>query len=249
MSPTTYVMVHGAWFGGWVWKPVADRLRRKGHRVFAPTLAGLGGKRYPHGGVTLTTHVDDISGLIAGHDLRRVVLVGWSYGGMVVTDVLARMTERIAAVIYLDAFVPSRGSAVVDYAGPAVTAFRAARAAGRDAAPTPVGRFGPIPEPIAAAIAARLRPQPIETLFEPSRALVERPRHIAHTYVHCTGFAPSPFGQFYGSLAGDPAVRRLRLHTSHVAMLTAPAQTQSILEEAAATALPDSRPCRARSDR
>jgi pimeloyl-ACP methyl ester carboxylesterase len=117
-SGTTFVLVHGAWHGGWCWRRVADRLSSKGHYVVAPTLSGVGERSHLAGdSIDLTTHIDDMSGEIEWKDLEDIVLVGHSYGGMVITGVAERLRERIAAIVYLDAFLPDDGQSVADMSG------------------------------------------------------------------------------------------------------------------------------------
>ena len=106
----TFVLVHGAWVGGWAWKHVAPLLRERGNDVFTPTLTGVGERVHlatPE--VNLDTHITDIVNVIYYEDLEAVVLVGWSYSGMVVSGVLDRIPERLARVVYLDAEVPRDG--------------------------------------------------------------------------------------------------------------------------------------------
>jgi pimeloyl-ACP methyl ester carboxylesterase len=106
----TYVIVHGAWGGGWAFREVDRLLTADGHKVFRPTLTGLGERVHlatPDTG--LSTHVDDIVNMIQFEDLHDVVLVGHSYGGMVITGVVDRIPDRIAHVIYLDALLPEDG--------------------------------------------------------------------------------------------------------------------------------------------
>lgn len=108
---TSFVLVHGAWCGGWIWKHVASALRARGHDVLTPTLTGLGERAHlasPE--VGLGTHVEDVVRVLEYDDLTDVVLVGHSYGGMVVTGVGDRVPERLAQLVYLDAFVPREGS-------------------------------------------------------------------------------------------------------------------------------------------
>lgn len=112
----TFVLVHGAWHGGWCWNRVVPLLRTAGHDVFAPTLTGLGERVHllaPE--INLTTHIDDIVALLEYEDLNGVVLVGHSYGGMVISGVAERAAERIAQLVYLDAFLPENGKAMLDY--------------------------------------------------------------------------------------------------------------------------------------
>jgi pimeloyl-ACP methyl ester carboxylesterase len=111
----TIVLVHGAWHGGWCWRRVTDKLAVKGHRVYAPTLTGVGDRSHLlSDGVNLSTHVTDIVNLIRWEEMKDIVLCGHSYGGMVVTGVADKMSERIAALVYLDAFVPESGQSMQD---------------------------------------------------------------------------------------------------------------------------------------
>jgi pimeloyl-ACP methyl ester carboxylesterase len=115
MAETAFVLVHGAWHGGWCWRRVADRLAAKGHRVYAPSLTGLADRSHLMGErVNLSTHVTDIINLIRWEELRDVVLVGHSYGGMVITGVADKLSERIGALVYLDAYVPESGQSMMD---------------------------------------------------------------------------------------------------------------------------------------
>jgi pimeloyl-ACP methyl ester carboxylesterase len=117
----TFVLVHGAWHGGWVWRDVLNRLRSLGHTATAPTLTGLGERRHTgNDSADLETHVEDVVAHIEMENVRDITLVGWSYGGMVVTGVLARIPERIKELVYLDAFVPEDGQALADYWSPEV---------------------------------------------------------------------------------------------------------------------------------
>lgn len=112
---TTIVLVHGGGHGGWCWAPVRRLLQAAGHEVFAPTLSGLGDRAHllsPELG--LETHINDICGLLAFEDLGDVILVGHSYGGMVITGAADRAHERIGHLVYLDAAIPRDGEALLD---------------------------------------------------------------------------------------------------------------------------------------
>lgn len=112
---TTFVLVHGAWHGSWCWKRVRARLQQAGHEVFTPTLTGVGERSHllsPQ--VTLDTHIDDVVNLIRWEELSGIVLCGHSYAGCVVTGVADRIPERIARLVYLDAFVPQDGQCLYD---------------------------------------------------------------------------------------------------------------------------------------
>jgi len=105
-----FVLVHGAWHGGWCYRDTANELRGRGHVVVAPTLTGVGERFYASSeAITLETHIRDVVGCIEAEELDQVVLCGHSYGGMVITGVADRMAERIKTLVYLDAFVPEHG--------------------------------------------------------------------------------------------------------------------------------------------
>ena len=108
----TYVLVHGAWHGGWCWKLVRDELKKSGHTVFSPSLTGLGDRvhlRNPS--INLTTHVNDIVNLIKHEELEDIILVGHSYAGHVVSCVADKISNKIRHIMYLDAVLPTNGSA------------------------------------------------------------------------------------------------------------------------------------------
>lgn len=124
---TTYVLVHGGGHGGWCYDKVARRLRTAGHEVYAPSLTGLGERshlRRPD--IDLDTHITDVTALLHYQDLRDVILVGHSYGGMVITGVADRATDRVGRVVYLDAANPRNGESLRDVAGPIIEAVRPA---------------------------------------------------------------------------------------------------------------------------
>src|SRR5258705_1716413 len=116
---STYVLVHGAWHGGWCWKRVAPALRAAGHEVYTPTLTGLGERAHlANPAIDLATHISDVVNLLEAEELNEVVLLGHSYGGMVVTGVADRAPARLRRVIYLDAFLPEDGKSLLDYLHP-----------------------------------------------------------------------------------------------------------------------------------
>ena len=107
---TTYVLVPGACHGAWWFDGLADHLRSHGHRVLTPALTGVAERAHLlHAGVNLETHVADVLAELVAHRVERVVLVGHSYGGMVITAVADRAADRVDALVYLDAFVPHDG--------------------------------------------------------------------------------------------------------------------------------------------
>jgi len=107
----TFVLVHGAWHGGWCWRRVADRLRHDGHAVFAPTLTGLGERSHLlRPGIDLATHVADIVNVMQWERLSDVVLCGHSYGGFVISGVAEATPALIRSIVFLDAFLPEKAT-------------------------------------------------------------------------------------------------------------------------------------------
>src|SRR5918996_4023353 len=123
----TYVLVHGGGHGGWCYGKVAPILRAAGHDVYTPTMTGVGERSHLVGSdVDLDLHIRDITAVLHYEDLRDVILVGHSYGGMVITGVADRAADRIGRLVYLDAANPVNGQSLVDVAGPIIEAVRPA---------------------------------------------------------------------------------------------------------------------------
>jgi pimeloyl-ACP methyl ester carboxylesterase len=121
----TYVLVHGGGHGGWCYQKVARRLRAAGHEVYTPTLTGLGERAHlVDGRVDLNLHIQDVVGILHYEDLRDVILVGHSYGGMVITGVGDRAADRVGKLVFLDAANPKNGESLVDVAGPVIEMTR-----------------------------------------------------------------------------------------------------------------------------
>lgn len=122
----TIVLVHGGGHGGWSYGKLAPLLRDSGHDVYSPTLTGLGERQHLfRADVDLDCHITDITQLLHYENLHDAVLVGHSYGGMVITGAADRTSERVGHLIYLDAATPSNGDSLVDVAGPFMKAARA----------------------------------------------------------------------------------------------------------------------------
>jgi len=111
----TFLVAHGAWSAGWAWKKMRPLLQERGHVLHTPTYTGLGERAHlASRDVTLQTHIADVLGTLEFEDLRDVVLVGHSYGGMVATGVADRARVRLRCIVYLDAFVPRDGQSLLD---------------------------------------------------------------------------------------------------------------------------------------
>jgi pimeloyl-ACP methyl ester carboxylesterase len=123
----TFVLVHGGGHGGWCYQRVARLLRAAGHEAYAPTLTGLGERAHALGpGIDLDVHIRDVTEVLRFEDLTDVILVGHSYGGMVVTGAADRAADRVGKLVYLDAANPANGQSLVDVAGPHMEMARAA---------------------------------------------------------------------------------------------------------------------------
>jgi pimeloyl-ACP methyl ester carboxylesterase len=202
-SLATLVLVHGGWTGGWRWRPAVGPLRSAGHEVFVPTLTGLGERVHlARPDVDLDTHVLDVVNLLIAEDLRDVVLVGHSYGGMVITGVAERAPERIARLIYLDAFVPHDGESLLDLLEPeARRTIEDQRWSGDDDWRLS-GPFDDRPRPRPTP-SPRDSPQPWPTYAQGVRASNPAAANLPRTYVRATtdkmsgGFMTHSFAMSY----------------------------------------------------
>lgn len=229
MKERKFVLVHGAWHGGFVWRDVSAAIRAHGHLVTTPTLTGLGERKHLlNDKADLQTHIDDVVNHVEMEGLDNIDLVGWSYGGMVVTGVLARLQERVRSVIYVDAFVPENGKALIDYDdGPLVPVYNEARDKDQPIPPVPLEVFGVSDTKVLSFVNSRLVHQPWRTCFQPVHALEQRP-DIPFTYVHCLGFKNSPFGHFHDRLKAE-GMTVIQIEASHLCMLDAPHTVTEIL--------------------
>lgn len=227
----SFVLVHGAWHGGWCWLRVARLLRDAAHEVYAPTLTGLGERAHLAGPeVDLETHVQDVVGVLEAEELRNVILVGHSYAGMVITGVAARAASRLTHLVYLDAFVPEAGKNLLDYVGARADAMReSARTVGDGwrVPPFPPERFGVTSQRDRDWLQRRLVPQPLKS-FERPLAAVGGER-LKRAYVYCASPAMGAFDQFAERFREDRKWQYHELKTGHDAMLTAPGEVAKIL--------------------
>jgi len=227
-----FVLVHGAWHGGWCWRAVLPALRSAGHAVFAPSLTGLGERAHlAHPGIDLDTHVQDVVALLEMEDLTEVVLVGHSYGGMVITGAANRAPQRIRRLVYLDAFVPQDGKCLLDYAVPERAArMREEGERTGTVSPPPLSLWGIDKPEHVALIKPREVKHPYGTMRQPIRlrpdAAFER---LPRTFIYCSSPATGSFDQFAARLRSDPAWRFHELATGHDAMILVPGRLAEIL--------------------
>lgn len=238
MATHTFVLVHGAWHGGWCWKDVAERLRAAGHAVTAPTLTGLGERAHLLSDrLDLATCITDIRQHIVFEELDEIVLVGHSFAGPVITGVADAIPERIRRLIYLDALLLDDGESAMSRVPPAVAEQRlrlAQESSGGLTMPVPPASvFGIADKERAAWVESKLTPHPLKTYVSPLRIKALPGNGLRADYVVCTN--PAYVG-------AAPAHERARqsgwplheLATSHDAMVTAPAATAELFVTIAA---------------
>lgn len=233
----TFLVAHGAWSAGWAWKKMRPLLRARGHELFTPTHTGLGERSHlAHAGIDLEAHIADILAVLDFEDLRDLVLIGHSYGGMVATGVADRAPERIARLVYLDAFVPRDGQSIFDLIG------EEAAARARAAAQAEGGGWrvpaNPMPPDTAEADLAWAVPrrimQPLATLEQRLRltGAVER---LPRSYIYCTRFGIGDFFRRFADRArGDAGWRYDELDASHNPHITMPETLAALLDRISA---------------
>jgi pimeloyl-ACP methyl ester carboxylesterase len=231
MKKHTFVLVHGAWFGAWVWRDVASGLREMGHVVTTPTLTGVGERRQLEGdgSTDLSKHIEDVALHVEMEDLRDIVLVGWSYGGLVTAGVLPRIEHRIKSMIYLDAFFPEDGKAILDsYPDDRRAGMEVHRRDNTPIPPLPLEFLGVTEQPLIDFITPRLAAQPWRTFCEPFKATTGG-RDVPTSYIRCAFHKYEPFDIALERMKADPRVRTGTIQTGHTCALTDPNETINAL--------------------
>jgi pimeloyl-ACP methyl ester carboxylesterase len=227
---TDYVLIHGAWHGSWCWTRVRHLLAAGAHRVFTPTLTGVGERSHLLSrDVGLDTHVADVANLMIWENLRDIVLVGHSYGGVVARHVADRMPDRIRSLIYLDAFVPDDGKALHDYLPDNGKHFRELAVAHGDGwkVPPPPSEFFAVNAADAAWVDRQCTMHPLSSLESPARISGACDGIATIGYILASGF-DGPFGQFYAK-AGERRWWREELACGHDVMLDMPHELATLL--------------------
>lgn len=231
---STFVLVHGAWHGGWCYARTARILRKQGHDVYTPTLTGVGERSHLAAKeVNLSLHILDVCNVIKWENLSDIVLCGHSYGGMVITGVADAMPERIRSLVYLDAFVPEDGKGAWDYIADArkpALLEGAAKGGGR-MPPAPAAVFN-VNAKDAPWVDEKCVPMAFACFLERIRLTGAYARVAKRTNVYAEGWAPSTFTPVYESLKAKPGWKAITSKAGHDVMVDDPGGLAKILLEA-----------------
>ena len=221
---TDYVLVHGAWGGGWAYDRLAADLEAAGHRALVVEFEGLGSRAAELApGITLSDHIADVEAQVAQAGFDRFVLVGHSYGGMVITGAATRLGARIDALVYVDAFVPGDGQSLWDLTGE----FEHRHYIDSQ-------KFTPgLVAPIVGAGHPRLGRHPLLTLVEAVRFTGEEAKIPRRIYIFASAWQPTPFTRFRDAVRGDAAWEYHEAQASHDVMADQPEQLLAILLDCA----------------
>jgi pimeloyl-ACP methyl ester carboxylesterase len=222
----TFVLVHGAWHGGWCWRDVAAELSAAGHIVLAPTSSGVAERASLAAHTDLALHVEELAGLLWFSDRRDVVLVGHSYGGLVIAGAAARAAARVSRLVFLDAFIAGDGQSMWDLLRPERRkVYDESTHDGLIESPPPEV-FGVTEQ--AAWLSDRLTGQPVQTWKQPLSLPSEPP--LPRLYVRCTQGPLTPsFSGFANRLRDTAGWEVVDFDSGHDAMITRPLDLAALL--------------------
>ena len=229
----TFILVHGAWHGGWAWRHVVDRLRARGRIVFAPTLTDLGERAHLlRPGIDLSLHIADVLGVIKYERLRNFVLVGHSYGGCVISGIAEAVPDAVHAMVFVDAFIPDNGDSTLDLVQPAVQeVIRGALARGEITVPVRDAAAFKVNEKDRAWVDSLATPQPIATMTEKLMLTGARERIAKKTYIRASGYPNVSFEKAHARTKADPSWRTYEVPCGHDVMIDEPEHLTEILIE------------------
>jgi len=228
------VLVHGAWHGAWCWARVLPGLRRRGHRVFAVTLTGVGERAHLlRPDITLQTHIDDVAMLIEAEELRDVVLVGHSYAGIMITGVADRMPQRLKHLVYVDAVIAHPGESWSSTHPAAVQAQRRAAIAVHGFIPAASASTYGLTGDDAQWVERRQTPHPGKVYDEPLHFDAARMLALPRTFLACTDPALPTIAVARTRARTEPGWRVVELATGHDPMISAPDEFEAAVLAAA----------------
>ena len=193
--PKTFLLIHGAWVGGWYWRRVSDLLESKGHKVFAPTLTGLGERSHlMRKDINLDTHVTDIVNVLKWEDLKDICYVAHSYAGFPASAALDQIGDRVSSIVWVDAFKPANGQKVVDFTSETVRkAVMSAEDKGELGIKGPKAEFFLVNESDCALVDAKATSQPTATYLQPVAISGARDKVAKKTYIRATRYQSAGF--------------------------------------------------------
>ena len=236
---STFVLVHGAWGGAWIWRRVLGPLRAAGHEVHAVTLTGDGERAHlRRADISLQTHIDDVLGLIDAEELREVVLVGHSYGGMVITGVadalLARCPGHVKQLVYVDAMVPVPGESWGQgHPAEIVQARTALAKANHNALPPPDPIDFGLTEDDRAWLLRRQVPHPFGMYRVPLHFDGARWARVPRCFVDCTRPAYRTIDAMRARVRSQAGWQIVEIATGHCPMVSAPQALLAVLKTVA----------------
>ncbi|HXX03606.1 MAG TPA: alpha/beta hydrolase [Xanthobacteraceae bacterium] len=227
----TIVLAHGAWSAAWAWKKVRPLMAAAGHQFFTPTYTGLGERAHlASPSNDLETHIADVLGVLTCEELRDVVLIGHSYGGMVASGVADRARDRLAQLIYLDAFVPADGQALIDLVPDAERDRLLGSVESGDGWRVTPNPTPPDTSPQDLEWVEKFRmPQSVKCFTQPLR--LQAALTLPRVFIHCTRYADKkPFAQFARRARSETGWQCHDLDASHSPNVTAPAALVALLQ-------------------
>ncbi len=236
----TFVLVAGSGHGGWAWRRLADLLRSKDHRVYTPTLTGLGERSHlMSGAISLQTHILDVVNLFRWEDINGAVLVGHSYAGWVISGAIEQLEDRVQAMVYLDAFLPDDGQRGFDFLNEQQqAAFCDAQARGEVSRPGPTSAALKIQNAADAIwVDSKITPQPIGVSLDAVSLTGARERIAKRLYVRTPLFPQPRFDAALARCQADPAWQTAVLDAcGHDPMIDRPDAVCALLDTLVTTA-------------
>jgi pimeloyl-ACP methyl ester carboxylesterase len=231
LARRTFVLVHGAWHGGWYWRRVADILEAGGHKVYTPTLTGLGERSHL---MNIDTHITDVVNLFKWENLESAVLCGHSYGGWVISGAIEQLLPQVSSIVFLDAFMPEDGQTAYDLAAERNREqIAAAVKEGRIHTPALSAELFKVNERDRAWVDAKMTPQPIGVWLQKIRLTGSRDRVAKKTYIRATNYPQPTFDKFFATTKADPTWRTYEVPCGHNVMIDMPRRLAEILLEVA----------------
>jgi pimeloyl-ACP methyl ester carboxylesterase len=202
VAPRTFVLVHGAWHGGWCWQRVSAALEAQGHKVYTPTLTGLADRSHLIGmPINLDTHIADIANLFKWEDIQSAVLVGHSYGGWPVSGALEQIADRVSTVVFLDAFLPKDGQSGFKFRRPEDEEW----------------------------VRKRMTAQPIGVSTQPIKLTGARDRMVDKFYLRALHYPNPIFDRHLADCKAEPSWKTGTFESGHDVMIDAPDALISML--------------------